>query len=80
MLIEEITGTGGDRSLHAGHVSATWVLVEHVDGVGAAGKKRKKKDDCGEKVGYERVHTVLKGRRLRTSLNGKQIGTNKWWE
>lgn len=44
-------------------MSATWVLVEHVDGVGAAGKKRKKKDDGGEKVGYEWIHTVLNGRR-----------------
>lgn len=79
MSIEEITG--GDRSLHADHVSATWVLVEHVDGVGAAGKKRKKKDN-GEKVGYERVHTYGVERQLKVedNLKGKQIGTNKWWE
>ena len=65
MSIEEITG--GDRSLHADHVSATWVLVQHADGVGAAGKKRKKKDDEKRLATKGYIHTVLKGRRSRTT-------------
>lgn len=66
MSIEEIAG--GDRSLHAGHVSATWVLVEHVDGVGVAGKKRKRRTMEKRLATKGYIHiTVLKGRRSRTT-------------
>jgi hypothetical protein len=80
MSIKEIAGTGGDRSLHAGHVSATWVLVEHLDRVGADGKKRKKKDDLWRKGWLRKGTYGVERKKLRTSLKGKQIGTNKWWE